>query len=145
MNKKTIKSLIRDKMNNLISLSLSSGVQPEELVSNIYETPYKSISILKNRNNISVELFFEEIDEECPNNLIKVKYIYTYSFAKVLLKIDCVINDRKANEWDRFKAENKLIEEISQLLIDNSLANELQLFVNTLPKKFHSKLLKLIA
>ena len=144
--RKNIEVLVKDKIDRLISLSLNSGVQPEELVINIYERAYKSIFVSKNDNFITVELIFEENDIEKSNKKYDVRYLYTYSLDKILLKIDCIINNQKKTEWDRVLIELKIIDEIIEILKENTLNKQLNKFIKSLPVELQRKIkIKLIA
>lgn len=138
--KKNVEALIKDKIDRLVALSLNPGVQIEELVSNIYEYSYKNISISKDNSVITLELLFEEDDIEKPRQKYKVKYLYTYSYNKVLLKIDCIIENHKKNEWDRSQVELNTINEIIDLLKNNSLDKHVNKFIKSLPAKLQSEI-----
>jgi len=144
--KNKIEDLIKDRIDRLVALSLNPGVQPEALVANIYERPYKSILLSKNDAFITVELIFEENDNEKLNKKYAVKYLYTYSHHKILLKIDYIVNRQKKTEWDRAQIELNTINEVIELLKTNKLNKQLNKFVKSLPIELQRKIeLKLTA
>ena len=60
----SLKSIIEEKVDRLINIMLTDGVQPGDLANNIFTNCYKKISFMKSSNNIIGELTFDEIIEE---------------------------------------------------------------------------------
>lgn len=138
------KSLINEKINRLIALSLNNGIQPEDLATNIFESPYESIFIHKAQNKIYVELIFSE-DTDLLGEISKVKYIYTYSLDKILFKIEYLTDNKRKTEWDRTEIEKELIDSIISLLKDNKLDNDVDKFIGSLPEAMKLSILKNVA
>lgn len=139
------KSLMNEKIDRLIALSLNKGVQPEELATNIFENPYESIIINKTLNNILVELIFSEDDSNSINKIVKIKYVYTYSIEGILLKIECIIDNKRKTEWDRIEIEKDLIKSIIAILKKNKWYKDLNKFTKSLPKDLQMKIIELAA
>ncbi|MEH7532582.1 hypothetical protein COJ21_26550 [Priestia megaterium] len=131
---KTVK-LIEDKLDNLVKLMLTAGVQPSELADNVFVSEYKSISFAKRDNSIIGELIFEEVIGEIS---IDVLLRYYYDTSKRVVLIEEEINNKVKVLWDRDTKEIELINEIVNLLkeLDTKKVSE---FISSLPSELSDK------
>lgn len=133
----SIQEIINSKINRLISIRLTNGVQPEDLASNIYLEDYKKLSFYKVENKVIGEITFKE---EIKGMQVDTTLRYIYSENKVLLRIEEQINDRIKIEWDREIIENELVNDVIDLLKSEYSNTEIQCFINTLPEDLKSRI-----
>lgn len=128
-----INNKINDMVGELISLTMTKGVQPHELCEAIFDEPYTSITSYKAHQSVITEVsFLEEGDD---NSSSKHSIKYTYSLDATLLKIEQKVgNSRLKLQWSRESQVNKLISDISNAL--KALGNKnaaIQEFIATIP------------
>lgn len=131
---KTVK-LIEDKLDNLVKLMLTAGVQPSELADNVFVNEYKSISFAKRDNSIIGELIFEEVIGEIS---IDVLLRYYYDTSKRVVLIEEEINNKVKVLWDRDTKEVELINEVVNLLKELD-AKYVSKFISSLPVELSNK------
>ena len=131
---KTVR-LIEDKLDTLVKLMLTAGVQPSELADNVFLSDYKSISFSKKDNSVVGELVFEEMIGEIS---IDVLLRYYYDTSKRVVLIEEEINNRTKVLWDRDTKEIELINEVVSLLkeLDTKKVSE---FISSLPSELSDK------
>lgn len=106
---------IKDIIERIIAFCMVKGVQPEELVTAIFDSEYDCIETIKINGLVHLVITYKE---SCENSYSVVKMRYIYDNEKRLLSVDQKINSSSyKNQWDR---ESKL----------NSLINELECFVS---------------
>lgn len=116
-------------LKNLAAFCSVKGVQPDELITAIFEKEYKKIETYKVNSFIYFIMnYCEHIDDE--ENIISMRYIYDEN--RSLVKIEQKINNgRYSIQWDRNDALKKYImnqlsdlphqkrEDIYQLILEN--------------------------
>lgn len=84
----------------LLSNLIVKGVQPEELISAIFEEEYERIECVKTGNEIHLIITFNEYVDEIKNT-IQMKYIYNR--FKYLMKIEQKAgNTEYRTQWERW-------------------------------------------
>ncbi|MCW6091351.1 hypothetical protein AAGC94_07890 [Clostridium sporogenes] len=129
--------IIKSKVDRLINIRLTEGVQPEELANNIYLSDYKKISFYKDNDYIIGELTFEE---ELNSKLINTTLRYIYNKNKILLRIEEQIGCDIKIEWDRDIIEGTLISDIVDILKSQLSDNVSKNFINSLPDDLKEKI-----
>lgn len=116
-------------LKNLAAFCSVKGVQPDELVTAIFEKEYKNIETYKVNSFIYFIMnYCERIDDE--ESIVSMRYIYDEN--KSLIKIEQKINNgRYSTQWNRNDALKKYImnqlselpyqkrEEVYQLILGN--------------------------
>ena len=125
-----INDVIQSKIDRLISIRLTKGIQPSDIANNILFSDYKSINFSKNEDYIFGQLIFDEVIEG-KNQETVLKY--TYNHEMILLRIEEQIGNVSKIEWDRNIIEHELINDIINMLIEYYTKNQIEEFIKTLP------------
>lgn len=96
-------------IDKIVAFCLMKGVQPEDLVTAIFEKEYISIETLKQNDEIYVVVSYkEEMDNGINVNIISMRY--TYNLDSQLQRIEQKINGMKYKiQWDRCTKLKELI------------------------------------
>jgi len=134
-------NIFKKKMDRLVSIMLIDGVQPSDLAENIFEKPYKKITMIKNNDFICLDIVFEENIEKFAedNKIVETTLRYTYNNDKQLTKIERIDGKTKNAVWDRDKTINNLIKDIIAILKNNKNKHRISNFINSLPKYWQQK------
>ena len=128
--------VIQSKIDRLITIRLTKGVQPEDLADNIYLNDYKKICFYKEENFIIGELTFEEkLNDEVVDTTLR----YVYSEDKFILRIEEQIGNDVRIEWDRNTIECTLIDDIIDILKTKFSDECSRKFINLLPDDLKAK------
>ncbi|WP_319938915.1 hypothetical protein [Xenorhabdus littoralis] len=101
---------INKVIDKMLAFCLTKGVQPDELVTAIFENEYDSIETLKKKNHINVIVTYKDCDEH-DENIIKMKYIYNTD--RQLLRVEQKINSSNYQvQWDRESALDLILKEL---------------------------------
>lgn len=119
-------------LKNLAAFCSVKGVQPDELITAIFEKEYKKIETYKVNSYIYFIInYCEHIDDE--ENIISMRYIYDEN--KSLLKIEQKTNNgRYSLQWDRNDALKKYIMKQLSDLPYQKREDVYQLIIGNLPK-----------
>ncbi|TXL61099.1 hypothetical protein FHP05_13520 [Cerasibacillus terrae] len=127
---------IDKKLNKLIKLYMTKGVQPSELADNIFLSHYKRISFTKRDNSIVGELLFEE-----ELGSVKFDVILRYYFQGNTVNVIQEESIHGINEiWNRETKETDLINEIVELMRKYYKPGNITRFINSLPNDLATKL-----
>lgn len=121
----------------LVAFCLMKGVQPEELITAIFEREYISIETLKNNDHVYLIVSYKE-DIEDNINIITMKY--TYNLESQLQRIDQKINNSKYKiQWDR----TDKLKEIIKSLAGDSISEEslFDVLNKLLPEKIYTSII----
>lgn len=122
------------KINDLISIMLTGGVQPSELADNIFIDSYIKVSYTKVNGNVVGELVFEEDY----NNETTLRYYYDDQRKVVLIEEE--VFNVKSVIWDRNYHEAEMINDIINMMYEHYSADQLKKFISTLPNELRDKL-----
>ncbi len=127
-----------EQITKLINIELLVGVQPSELVDNIFFTSYKNINISKTKKNIIMEIVYVEkhLDTE-----LDVSLIYFYDLNKNVVLISEKIGGEETILWSRKEKEKEILFNINSLLEKLDVIERNQI-IETFPKKYKNKLTK---
>ena len=127
-----------EQITKLINIELLVGVQPSELVDNIFFTSYKNINISKTKKNIIMEIVYVEkhLDTE-----LDVSLIYFYDLNKNVVLISEKIGGEETILWSRKEKEKEILFNINSLLEKLDVIARHHI-IETFPKKYKNKLTK---
>lgn len=128
-------NLIGKKIDELINLLLTKGVQPSDIASNIFLEDYNSICYKKVNGIIVGELTFQ--DTEVSSSILR----YFYSPTQEVIKIEEDYMGIKSTIWDRSYEESKVVNELVNLLKNVYDEGQISKFIVTLPEKLQNKIL----
>ena len=129
------------KLDRLLDLMLTSGVQPSDLVDNIFLNEYNSISYKKHEQNIIGELVFEEKEGDI---ITSITMKYTYDSEKRICRIEEEVDGRTLILWDRSNTETELINDILNIMDKKYSGDEVNKFIMSLPEQLKSKINSII-
>ncbi|MRN53925.1 hypothetical protein [Paenibacillus monticola] len=130
---------IKSKIDELIHLLLTDGVQPSDLTDNIFLDDYSNISYRRQNQMIIGELVFKE---EMVNKLVETKLRYYYNLDKKLLRIEEEIYKGTNVIWDRAITEANILDELLVLLTKSYDQEQISRFLSTLPSNLKAKIEK---
>ena len=105
-------------IDRIISFCMVKGVQPDELVTAVFEDEYLSVDTCKKNGYVYLVIAFK--DEE---NVIKNRY--TYNLERRLERIEQKTNSSKFKvQWDRSDALRKLVIDLTNSALSNGLSYE---------------------
>ncbi len=130
-------SYLEKKLNDLVNLSLTNGVQPSDLADNIFLSEYNQIAFKKNKDSIVGELKF---NETISKNTEEIILRYYYSSEGKVLSIEEEIRGRVVVVWDRTFTESQLVAEILSAMEGNYSKSQIKSFIQTLPANLQDKL-----
>lgn len=133
---------ITKEINKIIAFCMVKGVQPEELITAIFEKEYTKIETYKEDNLIFLVLTFSDTYENDTSN-ITMKYVYNRK--KELVSISQKINSSNYKEqWNRKKILEAMINElIIHLPKDNRVIEQLKTLIPDDYKPVFSPYLKI--
>ncbi|PIT54089.1 hypothetical protein [Snodgrassella alvi] len=133
---------ITKEINKIIAFCMVKGVQPEELITAIFEKEYTNIETYKEDDLIILTLTFSDTDEN-ETSYITMKYIYNRK--KELMSISQKINSSNYKEqWNRKKILEAMINElIIYLPKDNQVIGQVKTLIPDDYKPIFSSYLKI--
>lgn len=140
-------SEVNTSINRLLSLYLTKGVQPSDLVENLYDSEYTDFSINKKNKSLLLELAYIESTEEGSQ---KITMKYEYDSERYLLVIKQKINSQRfSTQWCRSRALKMAISDFRTAVTRVGLSTkEAEKILLTLPSQLMSQVkaeLKLVA
>ncbi|RMT66828.1 hypothetical protein ALP29_00105 [Pseudomonas syringae pv. avii] len=131
MSLETIKTLVDE----LATLHVTRGVQPSELVDNLFEDDYVESSARKTYHGMVFELTFLESDEEGSPSKVTMRYTYDRSRHLVLVE-QKVAAKRFSTQWDRARAVQERIGKLQALLSDQLPQDKVEMILSTMPQDY---------
>lgn len=109
---------IMKEINKIISFCMVKGVQPQELVTSIFEHEYQHIETYKKGEFIHFILTYSDIHDDGVS-LIKMKYVYNdkQQLLSIAQKID---SSSYKIQWDRSEKLDALLSNLASQLPQNS-------------------------
>lgn len=142
MSLESIKSLVDE----LTTLHISRGVQPSDLIDNLFEDAYVESAARKLSGGTVFEITFLESDED--ERPAKVTMRYTYDNNRYLVLIEQKVAAKKyATQWDRGASVRQRVEELEAMLTANLPREKVAAILSTIPDDFIAMFprLKLVA
>ncbi|CAB5592102.1 hypothetical protein N5D79_17165 [Pseudomonas sp. GD03817] len=131
MSLETIKTLVDE----LTTLHVTRGVQPSELVDNLFEDDYVESSARKTSAGLIFELTFTESVEEELSSKVTMRYTYDHNRHLVLVE-QKVAAKRFSVQWDRARAVQERIEKLEALLSGRLPEAQVARILATMPKDY---------
>lgn len=127
--------IIKSLVDELTTLHITPGVQPSDLVDNIFEDCYLESTSKKKSDGVVFEITFQEKDDgERPNN---VTMRYTYNQDRYLVLIEQkVATKRFSVQWDRAYYIQSKVEKLETLLVASLPKRQVAAIMATMPKDF---------
>lgn len=129
MSLETIKTLVDE----LTTLHVTRGVQPSELIDNLFEDDYVESSARKTSHGLVFELTFLESEEDGTSSKVQMRYTYNRSRHLVLVE-QKVAAKRFSIQWDRARAVQKRLGKLEALLADKLPRDTVALILSTMPQ-----------
>ena len=131
MSLESIKMLVDE----LSTLHVTRGVQPSELIDNLFEDDYVESSARKNSQGIVFELNFLEPDDNGLPSKVGMRYTYDWSRNLVLVE-QKVAAKRFSIQWDRAYAVQERLGKIEALLGDELPREKVAAILSTIPEDY---------
>lgn len=131
MSLESIKSLVDE----LTALHIGRGVQPSELIDNMFEDAYVESATRKTSSGMVFEITFLESDED--ERPVKVTMRYTYDCDRYLVLIEQKVAAKRFTvQWDRTTSVRKRVEALEALLLENLPQEKVASILSTIPADF---------
>lgn len=127
--------IIKSLVDELTTLHITLGLQPSDLIENIFEDCYLESTSKKTADGVVFEITFQELDEdERPSN---VTMRYTYNQDRYLVLIEQKVATKSFSvQWDRTSCIQSKIEKLEALLVVNLPKRQVAAIMSTMPKDF---------
>lgn len=131
MSLESIKMLVDE----LTTLHVTRGIQPSELVDNLFEDDYVESSARKTSESLIFELTFLESDEgDSPS---KVTMRYTYDRNRHLILVEQKVAAKKFSiQWDRSRAVQERLGKLEALLAEKLPREKVAIILSTMPQDY---------
>lgn len=127
-----INKSIQKKIDQLLELKLSKGVQPSDLAQAIFDKEYFSTHIDKSETEVILKLSYIDILEGGATHTVKM--CYHYSLDGVLQEIhEAVGKSSMKTQWSRKQRYRDLTLDIIMALTNSGQANKVNAFIQSLP------------
>ncbi|ANC79906.1 TPA: hypothetical protein ACNV18_000088 [Pseudomonas putida] len=131
MSLESIKTLVDE----LTTLHVTRGVQPSELVDNLFEEDYVESSARKTSQGLVFELTFQETDDDGSSSKVTMRYTYDLNRHLVLVE-QKVAAKRFAIQWDRTRAVQERLAKLEALLSDRLPQKNVAAILSTMPQDY---------
>lgn len=131
MSLETIKTLVDE----LTTLHVTRGVQPSELIDNLFEDDYVESSARKTSHGLVFELTFLESDEDGSSSKVQMRYTYDRCRHLVLVE-QKVAAKRFTIQWDRARAVQERLGKLEAILADKLPRDKVAMMLSTMPQDF---------
>lgn len=128
--------IVLKKINDLISLVLTDGVQPSDLADNIFVDSYVKVGYTKINGEVTGELVFEE--EGSIRTITTLRYFY--NVHRKITRIEEEVHNAKKVIWDRSHQEAQMINEIVDMMEELYSTEQIKTFIASLPENIQTKL-----
>lgn len=133
MSLESVKMLVDE----LSTLHVTRGVQPSELIDNIFEEDYVESSARKTPLGLVFELTFLEADDDGSSSKVTMRYTYDLKRHLVLVE-QKVAAKRFAIQWDRTRAVQERLAKLEALLSDRLPQNSVAAILSTMPQDYRA-------
>ncbi|XSS63199.1 hypothetical protein ACP9OK_31000 [Pseudomonas sp. B11] len=131
MSLESIKMLVDE----LSTLHVTRGVQPSELIDNLFEDDYVESSARKTSQGLVFELTFQETDDDGSSS--KVSMRYTYDHSRHLLLVEQKVAAKRFNtQWDRAHAVQERLGKLEALLTEQLPRENVAAILATMPQDY---------
>lgn len=131
MSLESIKMLVDE----LSTLHVTRGVQPSELIDNLFEDDYVESSARKTSQGLVFELTFLEADDDGSPSKVIMRYTYDRSRHLVLVE-QKVAAKRFSIQWDRARAVQERLGRLEALLADQLPREKVAAILSSMPQDY---------
>ncbi|MNZ94486.1 hypothetical protein D3C78_1135970 [compost metagenome] len=131
MSLESIKLLVDE----LSTLHVTRGVQPSELIDNLFEDDYVESSARKTSQGLVFELTFLEADDDGSSSKVTMRYTYDRSRHLVLVE-QKVAAKRFSIQWDRARAVQERLGRLEALLADQLPREKVAAILSSMPQDY---------
>lgn len=126
---------IKTLVDELTTLHVTLGVQPSELIDNLFEDDYVDSLARKFSQGLIFELTFLETDDDESSS--KVTMRYTYDRSRHLVLVEQKVAAKKfIIQWDRTHAVLERLEKLEVLLVDGLPQESVARILSTMPQDY---------
>ncbi|MHC5203121.1 hypothetical protein [Pseudomonas chlororaphis] len=131
MSLESIKMLVDE----LSTLHITRGVQPSELIDNLFEDDYVESSARKTSQGLVFELTFQEADDDGASS--KVTMRYTYDLSRHLVRVEQKVAAKRFSiQWDRACAVQERLGKLEALLAEQLPRETVAAILATMPQDY---------
>jgi len=131
MSLESIKTLVDE----LSTLHVTRGVQPSDLIDNLFEDDYVESSARKTSRGLVFNLTFFEADYD--GSLSKVSMRYTYDSNRHLVLVEQKVAAKRFNiQWDRAQAVQERLGKLEVLLAKQLPREKIAAILATMPQDY---------
>ncbi|MFG0268687.1 hypothetical protein [Pseudomonas sp. zjy_14] len=131
MSLESIKMLVDE----LSTLHVTRGVQPSELIDNLFEDDYVESSARKTSQGLVFELTFLETDDDGSSSKVTMRYTYDLDRHLVLVE-QKVAAKRFSIQWDRARAVQERLGKLEALLVQRLPQDKVAAILSTMPQDY---------
>ena len=131
MSLESIKLLVDE----LSTLHVTRGVQPSELIDNLFEDDYIESSARKTSQGLVFELTFQEANDDGSPSKVTMRYTYDLSRHLVLVE-QKVAAKRFSIQWDRARAVQERLGKLDALLAERLPQERVAAILSTMPQDY---------
>lgn len=126
---------IKILVDELSTLHVTRGVQPSELIDNLFDEDYVESSARKTPQGLVFELTFQEADDDGSPSKVTMRYTYDLSRHLVLVE-QKVAAKRFAIQWDRTRAVQERLAKLEALLSNRLPQESVAAILSTMPQDY---------
>ncbi|ERK99221.1 hypothetical protein O999_01130 [Pseudomonas putida LF54] len=131
MSLETIKTLVDE----LTILHVTRGVQPSDLIDNLFEDDYIESSARKTSDGLVFEITYQEADED--GAVGKVTMRYTYDRSRHLVLVEQKLTAKRFSvQWDRTQAVQERIAKLESMLMSKLPHDKVAKILATIPQDY---------
>jgi len=131
MSLESIKSLVDE----LTTLHITRGVQPSELIDNLFEDDYVDSSAQKTVQGLVFELTFQDSDDD--GSPSKVTMRYTYDHSRHLMLVEQKVSAKRYSiQWDRVRAVQERLQKLEAMLASELPQDKIASILATMPRDY---------
>lgn len=131
MSLESIKILVDE----LSTLHVTRGVQPSELIDNLFEDDYVETSARKTSQGLVFDMTFQETDDDGSSSKVTMRYTYDLSRHLVLVE-QKVAAKRFSIQWDRARAVQERLGRLEALLGERLPQDKVAEILSTIPHDY---------
>lgn len=132
MSLETIKTLVDE----LTTLHVTRGVQPSDLIDNLFEDDYVESSARKTSDGLVFEITYQEKADES-GALGKVTMRYTYDCNRHLVLVEQKLTTKRFSvQWDRAQAVQERILKLESMLLSKLPYAKVAQILSTIPQDY---------
>jgi len=131
MSLESIKTLVDE----LTTLHVTRGVQPSDLIDNLFEADYVESSARKTPLGMVFEITFLESDEDGAPSKVTMRYTYDRERHLTLVE-QKVAAKRFSIQWDRAQAVQERIGKLEILLAERLPQEKVAMILSTMPQEY---------